>query len=128
MGSPVSSSVFRLERMAGQPEVTPSSIFEPGSSSPWVTVKRTAPNTDSISYITRDGASLRCASSFLPEDASLLTRVRVALRAMEAIRDDEGDPVYGQLINACLDGNVYIALAEQLLRREEGRRSASQQF
>lgn len=63
---------------------------------------------------------------FLPDDASLFTRVRVALQAMKAIRGDEGNPVYGQLINACLDGNVYVSLAEQLLLREEGRRMLSE--
>ena len=65
-------------------------------------------------------------SLFLPDDASLFTRVRVALQAMKAIRGDEGNPVYGQLINACLDGDVYISLAERLLRREEGRRMLSE--
>lgn len=63
---------------------------------------------------------------FLPDDASLFTRVRVALQAMKAIRGDEGNPVYGQLINACMDGDVYISLAEQLHHREEGRRMLSE--
>jgi ubiquinone biosynthesis protein COQ4 len=63
---------------------------------------------------------------FLPDDASLFTRVRVALQAMKAIKGDEGNPVYGQLINACLDGNVYVSLAEQLLLREDGRRMLSE--
>jgi ubiquinone biosynthesis protein COQ4 len=63
---------------------------------------------------------------FLPDDASLFTRVWVALQAIKAIKGDEGNPVYGQLINACLDGNVYVALAEQLLLCEEGRRMLSE--
>lgn len=63
---------------------------------------------------------------FLPDDASLFTRVRVALKAIKAIRGDEGNPVYGQLINVCLDGNVYVSLAEQLLLREDGRRMLSE--
>jgi len=63
---------------------------------------------------------------FLPDDASLFTRVRVALQAMKAIKGDEGNPVYGQLINICLDGDVYISLADQLLRREDGRRMLSE--
>jgi ubiquinone biosynthesis protein COQ4 len=63
---------------------------------------------------------------FLPDNASLFTRVRVALQAIKAIKGDEGNPVYGQLISACLDGNVYVSLAEQLLRSEEGRRMLSE--
>jgi ubiquinone biosynthesis protein COQ4 len=62
----------------------------------------------------------------LPDNASLFTRVRVALQLLKLIRGDEGNPAYGQLLNACLDGNVYASLAEQLKRREDGRRMLSE--
>jgi len=63
---------------------------------------------------------------FLPDNASLFTRLRVALQALKRVRGDEGNPTYGQLINACLDGNVYASLAQQLQRGEEGRRMLSE--
>lgn len=63
---------------------------------------------------------------FLPDDASLFTRVRLALRILKLIRGDEGNPVYGQLLNACLDGNVYASLAEQLRSSEAWRRMLSE--
>jgi hypothetical protein len=42
-GSPVSSSVFRLDSTSGHPLEIPCSIGESGSSSEWVTVSRAAP-------------------------------------------------------------------------------------
>lgn len=58
----------------------------------------------------------------LPDDASLFTRLRLSLRLLKLIKGDEGNPVYGQLLNACLDGNVYASLARKLQRSEAWRR------
>ena len=58
----------------------------------------------------------------LPDNASLATRVRVALQCLEVLKNDPADPTCGQLINICLDLNVYASLAQQLQRSEEGRR------
>jgi ubiquinone biosynthesis protein COQ4 len=62
----------------------------------------------------------------LPDNASLFTRVRLALKILKVIRGDEGNPTYGQLLNICLDLNVYASLAQQLQRSEEGRRMLSE--
>lgn len=62
----------------------------------------------------------------LPENASLFTRLRLSLRILKLIRGNEGNPVYGQMLNACLDYNVYESLAQELLRREDGRRMLSE--
>lgn len=58
----------------------------------------------------------------LPDNASLFTRMRVALQALKVLEHDPGNPICGPLLNACLDGNVYTSLAQQLQRSEEGRR------
>lgn len=63
---------------------------------------------------------------FLPDDASLFTRLRLSLKLLKLIKGDEGNPVYGQLLNACLDGNVYASLAQQLQRSEAWRRMLSE--
>lgn len=62
---------------------------------------------------------------YLPEDASLFTRVRVALQALKVLKGDEGNPVAGQLINECLDRSVYASLVQKLQCSEEGRRLLS---
>ena len=59
---------------------------------------------------------------YLPQDASLFTRVRVALKALKVLKGDEGNPVAGQLINDCLDRKVYAALVQKLKRSTAGRR------
>jgi ubiquinone biosynthesis protein COQ4 len=58
---------------------------------------------------------------FLPEGASLLTRLRVAVRALKVLEKDAGDTVAAPLLNACLDGGVYAELSARLLETEEGR-------
>ena len=63
---------------------------------------------------------------YLPEDASLFTRVRVALQALKVLKGDEGNPVAGQLVNECLDRSVYASLVHKLQRSEEGRRMLSE--
>lgn len=61
----------------------------------------------------------------LPDNASLFTRLRVALRALKVLRGDEGNPVAGQLVNECLDREVYAALVRKLQRSAQGRRMLS---
>lgn len=63
---------------------------------------------------------------YLPDNASLFTRLRVALKALKVLRGDEGNPVAGQLVNDCLDRNVYASLVQQLRRSGEGRRMLSE--
>jgi ubiquinone biosynthesis protein COQ4 len=63
---------------------------------------------------------------FLPENASLFTRLRVALRALSVIRGNEGNPIYGQAINAALDLNVYASIVQRFQHSEEGRRMLSE--
>ncbi len=62
----------------------------------------------------------------LPENPSLFTRLLVARRLLKVIRGNEGNPIYGQTIQACLDLNVYEALARQLRRSVEGGRMLSE--
>ncbi|EPX63304.1 hypothetical protein D187_005710 [Cystobacter fuscus DSM 2262] len=57
----------------------------------------------------------------LPENASLFTRLRIATRILMVIKGNEGNPVYGQTINACLDYNVYASLIQRIQRSEDGR-------
>ncbi|WP_375772144.1 ubiquinone biosynthesis protein COQ4 [Archangium gephyra] len=61
----------------------------------------------------------------LPDNASLFTRLRVAVQALKRIRGDEGNPVYGQLLAACLDGEVYASLVQRAQGTEAGRRMLS---
>ena len=62
----------------------------------------------------------------LPENASLFTRLNLSLKLLKLIKGDEGNPTYGQLLNTCLDGNVYASLAQQLQRSEDWRRMRSE--
>ncbi|MFY0575098.1 Coq4 family protein [Cystobacter fuscus] len=57
----------------------------------------------------------------LPENASLFTRLRIATRILKVIKGNEGNPVYGQTINACLDYNVYASLIQRIQSSEDGR-------
>ena len=63
---------------------------------------------------------------YLPENASLFTRVRVALKALKALKGDEGNPIAGQLVNDCLDRDVYAGLVQRLRRSHTGRRMLSE--
>ncbi len=63
---------------------------------------------------------------FLPEGASLPTRLRLAVRALRILEKDPGDAVAAPLLNACLDGGVYTALCAELLRTEDGRQLLAQ--
>ena len=62
----------------------------------------------------------------LPDNASLFTRLRVARQCLEVLKHDPANPTCGQLINICLDLNVYASLAQQFQRSEEGRRMLSE--
>lgn len=62
----------------------------------------------------------------LPDNASLLTRLRVARQCLEVLKNDPTDPTSGQLINICLDLNVYATLAQRLQHDEAGRRMLSE--
>ncbi len=72
-------------------------------------------------------AAIDPESLSLPDDASLYRRLRLSLRLLRLIKGDEGNPVYGQLLNVCLDGNVYAALAEQLRGSAAWRRMLAEQ-
>lgn len=58
----------------------------------------------------------------LPANASIITRVRLSLHALEVLTDDPGNPYYGPLINACLDSETYAKLARSWRETLEGRR------
>ncbi len=71
-------------------------------------------------------AALDPATLKLPENASLLTRLHLATRILRVIKGNEGNPVYGQTINRCLDQGVYATLVERLRGSEDGRRLLSE--
>ncbi|QRK07770.1 hypothetical protein JQX13_48645 [Archangium violaceum] len=62
---------------------------------------------------------------FLPDNASLSTRLRVAYQCLGVLKHEPTNPNCGQLLNICLDLNVYASLVQQLQRSEEGRRMLS---
>lgn len=57
----------------------------------------------------------------LPGGASLLTRLRISLRALKILQKDPADSVAAQLLNAALDGGVYAKLTRELLGTVDGR-------
>ncbi|MET0404453.1 MAG: Coq4 family protein [Cystobacter sp.] len=62
----------------------------------------------------------------LPDNASLVTRLRVARQCLEVLKNDPTDPTSGQLINICLDLGVYADIVQRFQRSEEGRRLLSE--
>jgi len=58
----------------------------------------------------------------LPENPSLFTRARVALKCLEVLQKDPANPEYADLFNTCMDRNLYSAFAEDWSRNAEGRR------
>ncbi|MFY0564045.1 Coq4 family protein [Archangium lansingense] len=62
----------------------------------------------------------------LPDDPSLFTRLRVASQCLEVLKDDPTNPNCGQLINICLDLNVYASIVQQFQHSEGGRRLLSE--
>ncbi len=58
----------------------------------------------------------------LPANASIITRVRTSLHALDVLKDDPANPYYGPLLNACLDSETYAKLARVWRESPEGRR------
>ena len=57
----------------------------------------------------------------LPPDASIVTRLRVAYRALRVLEHAQDDPVAAALVSASLDGDVFRRHATSLAQSEEGR-------
>lgn len=57
-----------------------------------------------------------------PIGASLLKRIRIGLRALDVLKDDPGNTVYGPLLNASMDSGTYTAMVRELRASAEGRR------
>lgn len=66
--------------------------------------------------------STATANLSLPANASMFTRVRTALRALEILKDDPANPHYGPLLNACMDSGTYAQLAGLWRTSREGER------
>ena len=58
---------------------------------------------------------------FLPEGASLFTRLRVAVRALKVLEKRPDDSVAAPLFNASLDGDVFQRLCSELAKSDDGR-------
>lgn len=58
---------------------------------------------------------------FLPEGASLFTRLRVAVRALKVLEKPPDDGIAAPLFNASLDGDVFQRLCMELAKSEDGR-------
>ncbi|OJH41714.1 Coq4 family protein [Cystobacter ferrugineus] len=58
---------------------------------------------------------------FLPEGASLFTRLRVAVRALKVLEKRPDDGIAAPLLNASLDSEVFHRLCVELARSEDGR-------
>ena len=58
----------------------------------------------------------------LPENASLFTRLRVAVQCLQVLKEDPTNDICGPLLNVCLDLSVYETLVQRLKDSEDGRR------
>lgn len=58
----------------------------------------------------------------LSPDASLLTRARMAARALRVLKHDMANPFYARLLHMSLDRETYLRLARTMHRSPEGRR------
>jgi len=58
---------------------------------------------------------------FLPEGASLFTRLRVAVRALKVLEKRPDDSVAAPLFNASLDGDIFQRLCSELAKSDDGR-------
>lgn len=58
---------------------------------------------------------------YLPAEAGVVTRLRVAYKALRALEIAQDDPIAGALMNASLDGDVFRRHAERLAKTEAGR-------
>lgn len=59
---------------------------------------------------------------YLPEGASLWTRLRTAVRALRVLEKHPDDPVAAALLNAALDGDLYRREADALAKTEFGQK------
>lgn len=57
----------------------------------------------------------------LPDGASVLTRLRLAIRALRVLDKRPDDHVAASLFNASIDGDVFQRLCEELAATDEGR-------
>lgn len=62
----------------------------------------------------------------LPANASVITRVRTAIRALKVLADDPANTYYGPLVNVCMDSETYAKLARMWRKSPEGRRLLDQ--
>jgi ubiquinone biosynthesis protein COQ4 len=58
---------------------------------------------------------------YLPEGAGVLTRLRVALRALKTLEQNPDDSVAATLLSICMDGDLMIQMVEELAKTEDGR-------
>lgn len=63
----------------------------------------------------------RLAGLYLPPEASVFTRLRVAYRAVRVLEQAPDDPLAGSLVNASLDGDKFRLEAARLAETEAGR-------
>ncbi|WPB79168.1 Coq4 family protein [Archangium violaceum] len=63
---------------------------------------------------------------FLPEGASLFTRLRVAVRALKVLEKRPDDGIAAPLFNASLDGDVFQRHCTELAKSEDGRELLTQ--
>lgn len=58
---------------------------------------------------------------YLPEDASVFTRLRVAVRALRVLEKRPDDTVAAPVLNASLDGDTFARHVRAMAERERGR-------
>ncbi len=56
----------------------------------------------------------------LPPNASLWTRLNLAMKCLQVLQDDPGHPHYGPLFNACLESGTYAKIARRWRKTHEG--------
>ena len=57
----------------------------------------------------------------LPENPSLLTRIKIGYKALKAAKEDPGNPIAGALINDCFEQEVYARLVEEMRQHPDGK-------
>jgi ubiquinone biosynthesis protein COQ4 len=62
----------------------------------------------------------------LPANASVITRIRTAVHALNVLTNDPANTYYGPLVNVCLDSETYAELARTWRETPEGRRLLDQ--
>lgn len=58
----------------------------------------------------------------LPVGAGLMRRIQIGLQALDVLKDDPGNTVYGPLLNASLDSGAYTEMVRELRASAEGRK------